>query len=226
MKRRLPKLSLSNYARIHGRFYDRWGARSFREEANVPLIFKPKYDKIVELLLYLAHRYPGADKYQAVKFFYLADREHITQYGRPITFETYYAMSYGPVASNALNLLNNDPATFRQAGIKNLPFETEVGKTKTGHDTTFLRAPLREVNLELFSKSDLRVFDAIVSKYRNASFNELYNLTHEHPAYVAAWTKRRHPDAARSEMYYDEMIEDDEKRAALVEDISPVSTNM
>ena len=39
----------------------------------MPLKFHPKFDKIVELLLYLAHKRPDADKYQAVKFFYLAD---------------------------------------------------------------------------------------------------------------------------------------------------------
>jgi hypothetical protein len=61
------------------------------------LKFRPKTEKIVELMLYLAHKRPDADKYQAVKFFYLADREHLIRYGRPITFENYYAMEYGPV---------------------------------------------------------------------------------------------------------------------------------
>src|SRR5436190_7723614 len=98
----------------------------------MPLEFKPKYDKIVELLLYLAHKRPDADKYQAVKFFYLADREHINRYGRPISFEKYYAMSYGPVASTVLDLLNGNLGPAKSAGINELPFTVEPAKTRNG----------------------------------------------------------------------------------------------
>src|SRR5882672_10637583 len=103
----------------------------------MPLEFKPKYDKIVELLLYLAHKRPGADKYQAVKFFYLADREHIRRYGRPITFDNYYALSYGPVASTALDLLNGASPAMLGANENTLPFKIEKGvvKTKAGKET-------------------------------------------------------------------------------------------
>jgi len=106
-----------------------------------------------------------------------------------------------------------------------LPFETEIGKAKNGTDTTFIRRPLRKVNLDLFSKSDLKVFDEIIEKYRGASFDDLYNITHDHVAYLNAWTKRRY-GGKRAEMYYEEMIDDEEKRATLLEDLSPVSEHM
>jgi uncharacterized phage-associated protein len=190
----------------------------------MPLKFKPKMDKIVELLLYLAHKRPGADKYQAVKFFYLADREHLNRYGRPITFEQYYALDYGPVASNALNLLERDKFTLKRADLKSLPFETEVGKLKNGKETIYIRKPLREVDPDLFSKSDLRVFDEIIAKYGNATFDELYNETHKHLAYTEAWEKRRFGQK-RAEMHYDDMVEGAHKEG-LLEDLSPVSANM
>src|ERR1700739_3442083 len=72
------------------------------------LEFKPKFDKILELLVYLSFTKPGADHYQAVKFFYLADKEHLNRYGRPITYEKYCALPYGPVASNVLDLLRGN----------------------------------------------------------------------------------------------------------------------
>lgn len=190
----------------------------------MPLKFTPKLDKIVELLLYLAHKRPDADKYQAVKFFYLADREHLQRYGRPITYEAYYALWYGPVASNALDLLNDDPWVLEQVGINKLPFETEIGKTKSGKATTYIRKPLRDVNYELFSKSDLKVFDEIIEKYGNASFDDLYKITHRDFSYVTAWEKRRYGN--RAEMYYDEMIDDEKKREQLLEDILPVAEHM
>lgn len=188
------------------------------------LKFRPKIEKIVELLLYLAHKRPDADKYQAVKFFYLADREHFNRYGRPISFEKYYAMSYGPVASTVLDLLNGNLQPAKGAGINELPFTTEIGKTKNGRDTTFIRRPLRDVDYDLFSKSDIKVFDEIIEKYRDASFDDLFNATHEHYAWLNAWTTRK--EGERAEMFYEEMIEDEKKRAALVEDIEPVAPYM
>ena len=195
----------------------------------MPLTFRPKIDKIVELLLYLAHKRPGADKYQAVKFFYLADREHLRRYGRPITFDNYYALWYGPVASSALDLLNGASPVLLGGSEKSLPFKTEKGtvKTKSGKETetTFIREPLRPVNLETFSKSDLQVFDKILSKHGNASFDDLYKLTHKHFAYLNAWEHRRY-GGDRAEMFYDEMLDDKARRADLVEDISPVAAHM
>jgi uncharacterized phage-associated protein len=195
-----------------------------RREATMPLEYRPKIEKIVELMLYLAHKRPGADKYQAVKFFYLADREHLIRYGRPISFENYYAMSYGPVASTVLDLLNGNLAAARKVGISELPFKTEIGKAKNGSETTYIRMPSRKVNFDLFSKTDTKVFDEIIAKYRDASFDDLFKATHEHFAWMNAWNTRRLGD--RAEMFYEEMIEDEKKRAKLVEDLSSVASQM
>jgi hypothetical protein len=190
----------------------------------MPLDFRPKLDKIVELLLYLAYKRPGADKYQAVKFFYLADREHLNRFGRPITFDNYYALWYGPIASKALDLLEHDDSVLEEAGLDELPFETEPGKAKNGSDTIYIRDPKRLVNFDLFSKSDLRVFDEVIEKYRDASFDELMNLTHKHEGYKVAWGTRKVGN--RAPMFYEEMIDDPDRRAALVEDVEPVAAHM
>jgi hypothetical protein len=202
--------------------------RSVRPRASAgsaaALDFKPKLDKIVELLLYLAHRRPGSDKRQAAKFLYLADREHLVRYGRPITFESYYALSDGPTASNALDLLNGSPLALKAAKVDQLPFRTEIGVARDGKDTTFIREPFREVDDDLFSTSDLRVFDEILQKYGDASFDELMKVTRAHYAYARAWDTRRRDQ--RAEMFYEEMIDDVRLRAALVEDLSPIAANM
>jgi uncharacterized phage-associated protein len=194
----------------------------------MPLNFRPKIEKIVELLLYLAHKRPNADKYQAVKFFYLADREHLRRYGRPITFDNYYALWFGPVASNALDILNEQRDALESVGISKLPFEMEIGtvKTKSGKDaqTTFIRKPLREVNLDMFSESDVEVFDEVLAKYGDASFDDLFRLTHNHFAYDHAWRTRRHGDHA--EMLYEEMIDDEKLRETMVEDLGPIAAHM
>ncbi len=195
----------------------------------MPLTFRPKIDKIVESLLYLAHKRPGADKYQAVKLFYLADRTHFERYGRPITFDNYYALWYGPVASTTLDLLNGASPLLFGAKEAVLPFKTEKGivKAKSGKETetTFIRGPSRDVNMDVFSKSDLEILDEIISKYKNASFDDLYNETHKHYAYKNAWENRRF-GGERAEMYYDEMIDDLKRRESLVDDLLPVASKM
>ncbi len=184
------------------------------------LKFQAKLDKIAELLLYLAHVRPGADKYQAVKFFYLADREHLIRYGRPITFDVYYALSYGPVASNTLDLLNKK--------ARDLPFETTIRKLPNGSETVVIGKPKRPFNGDLFSTSDLRIFDEIIHKYGSMTFDQLYELTHEHNAYKKAWDNRGY--ANRAEMDYadiiEDMVEDPQKRAAIIDDLIPVSAHM
>ena len=185
------------------------------------LQYRPKLDKIVELLLYLAHKRPGADKYQAVKFFYLADKMHLNRHGRPITQESYYALPYGPVASKAMDLLEQDRWTMREAGLEALPFEV-ADKSRNGRSLTVIGKPLREVNLDLFSKSDLKVFDEVLTEFGMCTFEQLFEITHEHNAYKRAWARRR-PNSRRAEMYYDEMVDDDDLRRALVEDFGGIA---
>jgi uncharacterized phage-associated protein len=195
-----------------------------RAETKMPLNFKPQFEKIVELLLYLAHKRPNADKYQAVKFFYLADSEHLNRYGRPITFETYFALPFGPVASHAMDLLEGDARAFEEAGIEDLPFEIEVTLDKRGKPITYIREPKRNVDLDVFSKSDLKVFDEILRKYGDKTFDELFRITHDHPAYVKAWGRRGAKKNAA--MRYDEMVDDAERRSALLDDLEPVAAHM
>jgi len=185
------------------------------------LNFKPKYEKIVELLLYLAHIRPNADHYQAVKFLYLADKEHFTRYGRPITFDKYCALQYGPVPSNALDLLTkqDNQTILKKFQIDQLPFETE----KLGA-IIYIRSPKRAVNHDLFSKSDLKIFDEIVNKYKNYTFGDLYKITHDHFAYKNAWANRG--DSGSSEIKYEDMMDESSNKADYLDEIEAVSSYM
>jgi hypothetical protein len=74
----------------------------------------------------------------------------------------------------------------------------------------------------LFSKSDLKVFDEIVARYGNMSFDELFNLTHRHYAYDRAW-RSRWPGSKRAAMRYEDMIDDEVRRQEILEDMGPVA---
>lgn len=44
-----------------------------------------------------------------IKLLYLADREALLRWGRPITFDEYFSMHKGPVLSQVLSLINEMP---------------------------------------------------------------------------------------------------------------------
>ncbi len=183
------------------------------------LNFNPQYDKIVELLVYLAHRRPGADQYQAVKLFYLSDREHFNRYSRPITFDSYYALDYGPVASTALDLIKSRPGVLKKAGIEKLPVRTEQRA-----NIIILAEPLRAIDYDIFSKSDLSVFDETLEKYGSKSFDELYKLTHSHFAYDVAWKNRG--DHRNALMHYEDMLEEGPRKAAILEALESIADHV
>lgn len=182
------------------------------------LRFTRRFDKIVELLTHLAEVRPGRTQYQAVKLFYLADKEHFNRHGRPITYEIYYALDYGPVASTALDLIKGDATTLRQAHISRLPIKIEHKG-----NLYFLSAAERPIDRDVFSKSDLRVFDEIVAKYGDKSFDELYQLTHRHPAYRNAWDSRP-GRSKRSLIYYEDMLDDSPMKEEIIEELEPISS--
>ena len=45
-----------------------------------------------------------------IKLLYLADREALLRWGRPITFDAYVSMDRGPVLSSVLDLINGGTA--------------------------------------------------------------------------------------------------------------------
>ena len=53
-------------------------------------------------------------QYDIVKSLFLADKAHLNRYGRPITFDNYFAMKDGPVPNLAYNLLKRDNYSLRR----------------------------------------------------------------------------------------------------------------
>ncbi len=182
--------------------------------------FKPKYDKIVETLLFIAHKCPGIDQYKTVKIIYFADKQHFEQYSRPITFDAYYALENGPVGSNAYDLLKSNQYALRRAKITSLPIRLEeIG------NLILMKEPLRAVDYECFSKSDIRVLDAVIAKYACKTFGEIFDETHEHFAYQNAWINKK-AGQKRASMNYVDMMEDGESKAIYIEEKLPIASHV
>ncbi len=183
---------------------------------NARVTFKPKPEKLVDSMLYLSLKEIALDQYKMVKLLYLADREHLRRFGRPITFDKYVAMPFGPVASSAFDLLKGN----KVLGIdpSDLPFDMRK------HDKiVVIEHPKREIDRSIFSKSDLMVLDQTVEKYGNMSFDQLYQLTHDHFAYDRAWKSRK---TKADEMRFEDFLAEDASKESRVSDLSFTSKAM
>ena len=184
---------------------------------NPDIQFTPKTEKIIEAILHIAHNCTDLSRYRIVKLIYLADKEHLNRFGRPITFDRMVAMENGPVPSTTYSLLKRDGRLA--INYKKLPFDF-VSRGKFD----YIENPKRAVDEKKLSKSDIKILDVIIKKYGQESFGTLFDITHEHSAYKNAWRAR---DGKNSKvMRVEDMIEDKENKKELIEELRFVGAHI
>lgn len=147
--------------------------------------FNANHQKIIEALLWFAHRSKRTDIHSLVKELFYSDKIHLDLYGRPVTGDSYVKLSQGPVATVAYDFLKwdrlhskfinkYDPEIFENA-IQSL-------------DTTdpFCIKPLRSPELDYFSGTDLECMESAFQICNGKSFDELVEMTHLEPAWFKA----------------------------------------
>ena len=142
------------------------------------------WEKAIDAIEFLAEQKPGLTQYYIGKLLFFADREHILDYGRPITGDRYVAMEHGPVPSAVRNLLNGEyPDEVADRLEERVVIETRGNKqhvfAKGGHDGHASR----------LSGSDKEYLLDAVAKYAHLSFGRLREISHEDPAWVEAWER-------------------------------------
>jgi Protein of unknown function (DUF4065) len=153
------------------------------------LSFKFDFEATKAALLYLASKnLPDFDKYRAVKLLFLADREHLLRFGRPITGDDYSALKYGPTPNRVLNFLDD---LERVANRGDDPGSDEVSELARCLSVTEKRYPTyhakEKPDLDYLSKTDLIALDSAVAEYGQKDFEELKTFTHGLKAYSEAW---------------------------------------
>ncbi|MBN1796711.1 MAG: SocA family protein [Sedimentisphaerales bacterium] len=146
-------------------------------------------EKATQAIVWLIKRNNGSmDKLQLVKLLFLADREHLSKYGRPIVGGSYYAMDYGPVSSQLLDYLN-EPINKESAFIvdKN---HTIIAQNTSGQ--------------EWLSQSDLDVLDEIYKSYGHVDKWKLRDITHT----FAAYKKNEPSEGGRQPLPYEDFFLD------------------
>lgn len=168
-------------------------------------------EKFVQALAFLAEKkLPELTTLKVAKLLFLADKKHFSTYGRPILGDRYVGMKNGPCPSAALTLMNGAvkvknsppiPAPFRP--VKTLIDEFLTVDSTQGKNPVFV--PRRRADLSVFSRSELRILEAVIAEHGKKTGRQLVNETHKDPAYTVSWEKRGSADSA--EMPYELFLE-------------------
>jgi hypothetical protein len=140
--------------------------------------YVPSVSKALEVILWFANRQPGIDIYHIVKGAFYADKQHVATYGRPIIGDDYRAAPFGPLPQVVYALLRKQPIELIALGSNgDLPFRIdEVHRVYAD----------RSANDRKLSASDIAALEIGWMTVADKSFDELFEMTHDDPAYLNA----------------------------------------
>jgi uncharacterized phage-associated protein len=136
-------------------------------------------EKAVETILFIAQNAPNPTTYWVLKILYFADKLHLQRFGRQICGDDYFALRSGPVPSLTYDMVK-DVRDGRQSLFSSHACSSfEVDK----HSNRI--TPLREPNLDLFSRSDIECIRQSIEENGQLSFTQLKEKSHD-AAYESA----------------------------------------
>src|SRR6266566_2442806 len=137
--------------------------------------------KAVETLVYIASAWPKITPFYLSKVVFIADRDHLRQYGRPVTGDAYVAMDNGPVPSRIYDIIKGDLDFFGN------PAAIADALTISQEDSKYHQITAkRKANTDLLSETDITALDRAIEFCRDKSFTKLSSLTHQEPAWLQA----------------------------------------
>lgn len=172
-----------------------WGSMSEREGEDMseqprPISFPYNAQKAAQVVLWLLHKHGGRmDRLKMVKLVFLADREHLLKFGRPIVGGEYWNMPLGPVSGELLDHV--------KGGLNDglMPFEVAIPchiEARAGVDEDEL------------SESDMDILTEINNKYGNYSSSKLSDMTHQ----MSLWKDNAPEQGGRKSLPYENFFLD------------------
>ena len=164
----------------------------------------PIPERIREALIFVIRQADRANirltQYEILKSLFFADREHLRTYGRPITFDQYEALPDGPVPSLTYDALKGSLHAMRFLGLDEALWRCEPAGGKAYHYFDVAR----DADDDVLSESDMEELEKAVTMVHSMTFSQIWDLSHEDPAYQSAWNRRGNARAAM--MRYDELL--------------------
>ena len=129
--------------------------------------------KVAQMAAYFTTREGGRiDILKLIKLLYLADREAMSSYGFPISFDSAVSMDHGPVLSRTYDLINGCVS-----GPDGEAWESIISDRKD-HEVA-LRRPLAREDYDQLSEADFEILDSIWAKFGHLNKWALVKYTHE-----------------------------------------------
>lgn len=119
---------------------------------------KFELEKAVQALNYIINKLKLShiDKLEALKLIFLADRYHLRKYGRMITNDEYWAMTYGPVASSVKDVV--------EVGDFLSPTEKSYTKKYLNKYREHQIKSVFEVDADVLSETDIEALNAALEQ--------------------------------------------------------------
>ena len=144
---------------------------------------KDEIDKIKASLLYILVQFPdGIDFIKLFKIMYFAEKEHLINYGRSITRDSFHALKHGPVPSFTYKAIQ-----VTQGKIKENQDLNEVAMSIIiSGDKIFAKTNADKDELSI---SDMRCLDNAINKCKSIDSYTLSDISHEDSAWKDAYSR-------------------------------------
>lgn len=142
--------------------------------------FQFNESKAVEALVFVAQRWPGITPFYLSKILFLADRDHLREYGRPVLGDMYMAMDNGPVPSRVYDIVKGNLDFFGDPGAIKAALRVD---RQAQYPQLFHQ---RDADTDQFSETDIQALEKSIEFCRGKSFAHLSNLTHQEEAWSSA----------------------------------------
>lgn len=129
-------------------------------------------------------------QYDLVKTLFIADLNHLKNYGRPVTYDNHVAMEHGPVPSEAYDMLKQSYNWRARFDLDGPPWASRPAPERGARAFAFENIA-REPDLRCLSKSDISALNNAFDYVAKEGFKKVRDWTHEHVAYKTAWERRR-----------------------------------
>jgi len=130
-------------------------------------------NKAINAILYIANRLQRKDFHKIFKLIYFSERDHLSDYGRMITGDSFIAMNDGPVPSKIYDIFK---------AIRGDSYFSDNGKFSVYFSISDwdLLVPKCDANLNELSQSEIEAFDNSLRLYGNLSWDEIREKSHDY----------------------------------------------
>jgi len=143
-------------------------------------MFKLNEEKYKNVILYLSKNTKQGNvwgKKKMYKLLYFVDFDFFERYERPITGDIYHRLQMGP-APSYFDVIAEE---LKKEGF----LRVSIGKSGPGYNDAYIYKAIKDPDLSVFSKEELKMLKRIVDKYGDMTGTQLETLTHKEAPYLA-----------------------------------------